>query len=115
MADITNTSLTRDSAVAATANSGTLTQTISASGQDEKMCVRVYNGDTATVTVTVNAGDGIRSVIGDYSTTVNPSATKYFGPFDSMRFKDLGDDNITMELSGATTVSNVKLEVVKLP
>lgn len=116
MADLTKTTLMRDSSVTATSNNGAVSQTIVLSGQDEKMALRVANTDAATVTVTIKAGDGIRSVLGDLSGTVVPSTgVKYFGPFDSMRFKDLSDGKVTVELSGATTVSLVKLEVVELP
>jgi hypothetical protein len=115
MADVTKTSLVWDSSVAPTANDGAATQSIVLNGKDEKLAFRVYNGDEASVTVTVNSGDGIRSVLGDYVGVVGPAATKYFGPYDSMRFKDTGDGNVQVDITGATTVSLVKLEVVELP
>lgn len=114
MADLTKTTLVTDTAVAATANSGAATGTIAFDGNDQKMVIRIGNTDAATATVTFDDGDGMRGVLGEYNFSVSAAGAKY-AILESARFKQLGTSKLTFAISGATTVANVKLEVLALP
>jgi hypothetical protein len=119
MADLTKTSLVRDESKEVTLNNGAASTTIDFNGQDEKMVLYVTNADVAAATITVKAGDGLRSDIGDYAVAVAQNKAFALGPFDSMRFKGSGKLTVTVtnadgsEYSG--TVTNVKIAILQLP
>lgn len=105
MADITKTQATRDGGVQLTATTGAATQTIACDTLDETTAFLVSNSSTsAAATVTIKAGNGIRSAIGDLVVTVPAESEYIIGPLDSMRFKDLDTGSITVTISGGTTV-----------
>jgi hypothetical protein len=114
MADLNKTLAVRDSSAALTLNNGAASQTIVWNGQDEKVALYVKNTDAAQVTVTVKAGTGIRSAIGDLSVNVAAGAETVIGPLDSMRFKERATGKVTVTIAGGTA-SNVKLAVIQLP
>lgn len=98
----------RDSAVVCSIATGTTTQNFDYSAIDEKTAIIIANTNaTAAATVTVVAGNGLRSSIGDLVTTVNAGETVILGPLDSMRFKDLSTGLVTIKISGGTTTLNV--------
>lgn len=103
MANITKTYATRDSATELVATSGAATQTIACDTMDEKTAFIVSNTGDSNATVTVMAGDGMRSSIGNLVVTVPASSEFIVGPLDSMRFKNLHDGTITVKISGGTT------------
>lgn len=103
MANIIKTYATRDSATKLVATSGVSTQTIACDTMDEKTAFIVSNTGSADAKVTVVAGDGMRSSIGDLIVTVPASSEYIIGPLDSMRFKNLQDGTITVQISGGTT------------
>lgn len=101
MANITKTYANRDDAVELVSTPGVDTQTIPCDTLDEKTAFIVTNtSDTEDATVTVLAGNGIRSSIGNLVVNVPKSSEYIVGPLDSMRFKNLTDGNITVEISG---------------
>lgn len=106
MANITKTYATRDSATELVPTAGTETQTIVCDTMDEKTAFIVSNTGSSAATVTVVAGDGMRSSIGDLVVEVPASSEYIVGPLDSMRFKNLKDGTITVNISGGTT--NIK-------
>ena len=71
--------------------------------QNDGEGTRHVSSTSAEATVTVVAGNGIRSSIGDLVVTVPASSEYIVGPLDSMRFKDLTTGNITVKISGGTT------------
>lgn len=113
--DLTNIKAARDGSVALALTAGAASQTIVCDAQDEKVGLLVLNTDAATATATIKAGTGIRKDLGDISGTVAQNAYKVFGPFDSMRFKDMATNKITVELTGPATIANVKIAVIELP
>lgn len=121
MADLTKSTAVRDGSANITSNAGAASQTIVASGVDERLFIRVTNTDATTARVNVNKGNGIRSVLGDLKVDVAQNAVKVIGPLDSMRFKSLATGKITVTITGTNdaafggTVGNVKLEVIQLP
>ena len=101
MANIEKTYAIRDNATALVSTNGAQEQTIPCDTMDEKTAFIVTNSSaTEEATVTVVAGNGIRSSIGDL---VVASSEYIVGPLDSMRFKNLVTGNITVKISGGTT------------
>ena len=103
MANITKTYATRDNATELVATKGTATQTIACDTLDEKTAFIVSNTGSSSATVTVAAGDGMRSSIGNLVVEVPAESEYIVGPLDSMRFKNLKDGTITVNISGGTT------------
>lgn len=104
MANIEKTYAIRDNATKLVATNGTTTQTIPCDTMDEKTAFIVTNSSTTeAATVTVVAGNGIRSSIGDLVVNVPASSEYIVGPLDSMRFKNLTTGNITVKIAGGTT------------
>lgn len=103
MANITKTYATRDEATNLVATAGKATQTIACDTMDEKTAFIVANTGSSSATVTVVAGDGMRSSIGDLVVEVPATSEYIVGPLDSMRFKNLKDGNITVKISGGET------------
>ena len=104
MANIEKTYAHRDSAVELVATNGVQEQTIYCDTMDEKTAFIVTNTSTTEeATVTVKAGNGIRSSIGDLVITIPASAEYIVGPLDSMRFKNLSTGNITVKITGGAT------------
>ncbi|MBQ2753974.1 MAG: hypothetical protein IJA19_01590 [Clostridia bacterium] len=98
----------RDNAVVCVLEAGSQTQAFDYNTVDEKTAVIISNTHASDVSeVTVKAGNGMRSSIGDLVVTVNAGETVVLGPLDSMRFKDLTTGQITIEISGGTTTLNV--------
>ena len=93
----------RDNAVVCTVETGSALHTV-----DEATAVIIANTDSSDVAeVTVKAGNGMRSSIGDLVVTVAAGDTVILGPLDSMRFKDMSTGQVTIEISGGTTTLNV--------
>ena len=107
MADITVNKAVRDGVATCTLATGAATQTFVYDTQDEKTAIVVTNTGSSAATVTVVAGNGIRSAIGDLVVTVQGGSTAIVGPLDSMRFKDLSTGKVTIKISGGTTSLNV--------
>ncbi len=103
MANIEKTYAIRDNATNLVSTPGSATQTIACDTMDEKTAFIVSNTSSSSATVTVLAGNGIRSSIGDLVVTVPASSEYIVGPLDSMRFKNLTDGSITVRISGGTT------------
>ena len=103
MDNITKTYATRDGAKELIATSGNNTQTIACDTMDEKSAFIVSNTGSSPATVTVLAGNGMRSSIGDLVIDVPANSEYIIGPLDSMRFKNLDDGTITVTISGSTT------------
>lgn len=103
MANITKTYATRDNATKLIATAGAETQTIACDTMDEKTAFIVSNTGSSSATVTVVAGDGMRSSIGNLVVEVPASSEYIVGPLDSMRFKNLKDGTITVKISGGET------------
>lgn len=104
MANIEKTYAIRDNATALVSTNGAQEQTIPCDTMDEKTAFIVTNSSAAEeATVTVVAGNGIRSSIGDLVVAVPASSEYIVGPLDSMRFKNLVTGNITVKISGGTT------------
>ncbi len=103
MANITKTYSKRDNGVELIATTGTDTQTIVCDTMDEKTAFIISNTGSSSATVTVKAGNGIRSSIGDLVLEIPQSSEYIVGPLDSMRFKNLNDGTVTVNISGGTT------------
>lgn len=104
MANITKTNAKRDGGVALASATGAATQKIACDTPDERTALIVQNSSASeAATVTVAAGNGMRSSIGDLVVSVPASSEYIIGPLDSMRFKDLTDGTITVKISGGTT------------
>ncbi|MBR0277260.1 MAG: hypothetical protein IJQ50_02205 [Clostridia bacterium] len=104
MSNISKTYATRDGAKALAATQGAASQTIACDTADERTAFIVTNSsDSEAATVTVVAGNGIRSSIGNLVVTVPKSSEYIIGPLDSMRFKNLSTGAITVTISGGTT------------
>lgn len=98
----------RDNAVVCTVETGSALQTFNYNTVDEATAVIIANTDSSDVAeVTVKAGNGMRSSIGDLVVTVAAGDTVILGPLDSMRFKDMSTGQVTIEISGGTTTLNV--------
>ena len=104
MANITKTYATRDNATELIGTTGVAKQTIACDTMDEKTAFIVSNTADTAATVTVLAGDGMRSSIGNLVVEVPATSEYIIGPLDSMRFKNLTDGTITVEVSGGTTI-----------
>ena len=107
MADLTVNKAVRDGAVQCTTASGAATQTFMYDTEDEKTAVIIENSGSAAASVTVKAGDGLRSSIGDLTISVEAGKTAVIGPLDSMRFKNMSTGKVTVAISGGTTTINV--------
>ncbi len=104
MANITKTYAKRDNAVVLNKTAGVATQTIACDTADERTAIIIENTSASeAATVTVVAGNGMRSSIGDLEVEVAPSSEVVVGPLDSMRFKNLDDGTITVRISGGET------------
>jgi len=103
MENITKTYAVRDNATELIATPGADVQTIACDTMDEKTAFIVSNTGSSSATVTVVAGDGMRSSIGDLVIEVPASSEYIVGPLDSMRFKNLKDGTVTVKLSGGET------------
>ena len=103
MANIEKTYAIRDNATELTSTTGVAEQTIPCDTMDEKTAFIVTNTSAEDATVTVVAGNGIRSSIGNLEVTVPANSEFIVGPLDSMRFKDLITGNITVKISGGAT------------
>ncbi len=98
----------RDDAVVCVIEGGSAVQSFDYNTVDEKTAIIIANThDSEAAEVTVKAGNGMRSSIGDLVVTVNAGNTVVLGPLDSMRFKDLTTGHVTIEISGGTTTLNV--------
>ena len=104
MANITKTYATRDEATNLVATAGKATQTIACDTMDEKTAFIVANTGSSSATVTVVAGDGMRSSIGDLVVEIPATSEYIVGPLDSMRFKNLVNGNITVKVAGGSTI-----------
>lgn len=103
MENITKTYAIRDNATELVSTPGVESQTIACDTMDEKTAFIVSNTGSSSATVTVVAGDGMRSSIGDLVIDVPASSEYIVGPLDSMRFKNLKDGTVTVKISGGTT------------
>jgi hypothetical protein len=120
MSDLTASALTRDAGKEITMNNAAASVTVDFSKPDEKLLLLVTNADAASATVTIKAGDGARSVIGDKAVAVAQNKTFVIGPFESSRFKgSTGKITATVTNADGTeysgTITNVKIGVVTLP
>ncbi|MBO7208429.1 MAG: hypothetical protein J6V58_01685 [Clostridia bacterium] len=98
----------RDNAVVCTVEAGTGVQTFDYNTIDESTAIIITNTNVSEAAeVTVKAGNGMRSSIGDLVVTVAAGDTVILGPLDSMRFKDMSTGQVTIEISGGTTTLNV--------
>ena len=104
MADITKTNAVTNGSVTFTPTAGAASQTIVVS-KDERVVLYVKNGSAAEITVTVKAGDGIASAMGDLAVAVAAGAEKLIGPLESARFGSKSTHKITVTLSATTTVT----------
>ena len=107
MADIKVNKATRDGFTQCTLATGAASQTFVFDTQDEKTAVVITNSGSSSATVTVKAGTGLRSAIGDLTVSVPADTTGIVGPFDSMRFKDMTTGKVTIQISGGSTSLNV--------
>lgn len=104
MADILKTYARRDSATKLLSTNGEQEQTIHLDRMDEKTAFIVTNTSwVEDAIVTVAAGNGIRSSIGDLVVNVPAGAEYIIGPLDSMRFKDMRTGKVIVRISGGTT------------
>ena len=104
MANVIKTYAVRDSATELKTTAGVETQTIPCDTMDEKTAFIVTNISwEEDAIVTVVAGNGIRSSIGDLVVKVPAGAEYIIGPLDSMRFKDMTTGNVTVRISGGVT------------
>lgn len=105
MSNIKKAYAKRDDGTKLVSTKGTATQTILCDSPDERTAFIVENSSTSeSATITVMAGDGLRSSIGNLTVTVPESSEYIIGPLDSMRFKNMTDGTITVKISGGTTV-----------
>lgn len=104
MASILKTYAVRDSATKLLSADGVQEQTIALDKMDEKTAFIVTNISwEEDAIVTVVAGNGIRSSIGDLVVNVHAGEEYIIGPLDSMRFKDMTTGNVTVRISGGAT------------
>lgn len=104
MDTVSKTIAKRDDATLLEATAGAAAQKIVCDGLDEKTAIIVQNtSQSEAATVTVVAGNGMRSSIGDLEINVPASSEYIVGPLDSMRFKDLSDGTITVKIKGGET------------
>ena len=104
MANITKTYAKRDNVVVLNATTGAATQTIACDTPDERTAIIIENTSASeSANVTVVAGNGMRSSIGDLEIVVAPLSEAVVGPLDSMRFKNLNDGTVTVKISGGST------------
>jgi hypothetical protein len=121
MADITKNYLVADSAISLNSANGEATQDVLMNCADEKMIIMVTNSDATTARIKIKAGDGIQSVLGDYSKDIVQNGSFMFGPLTSARFKDMDTGKVTVTVTGTNdaafggTVANIKIRAIVLP
>ena len=95
-------------------------QTVPHSGRDQRLALRVADGNVTAVVVKVVAGKGPRAVLGDMKVTVAAGETAYIALFDTARYKDLSTGDITVALTNesgdalTTELENIQIEAVQL-
>ena len=105
---------------AADINAAADTQTVVHSGKDQRLALRVANGNAAPVNVAVTAGNGPRAALGSMTVSVAANSTAYIALFDTARFKNLATGNITVNLTdgeGAAlgeALASVQVEAVQM-
>ncbi|MDD5018227.1 MAG: hypothetical protein PHO15_09035 [Eubacteriales bacterium] len=126
MADVTVFDLTGGAAYDSETTSGITTgaaaQTVPCeNGRDQRLALRIQNGDDEAVIATVAAGDGVRSSLGEYALTVAAGETAYIALFDTARYKALADNDIDVTLTDSEggalesgELLNVQIEAVQL-
>lgn len=100
---------------------GAVSQTVPHTGRDQRLALRVANGNAAhEAVVCVKSADGVRGALPDMNVTVAAGCTSYIALFDTARYKDRGG-NITVTLldaNGAALAAEelaaVKIEAVQL-
>jgi hypothetical protein len=105
-----------------TLTAGAASQTVPHMGKDQRLALRVANGNATTdAVVCVKSADGPRGALPDMKVTVEAGHTAYIALFDTARYKDLADGKITVDLTGpedavlpAEELAAVKLEAVQL-
>ena len=121
MANLVNTKAAEDTGVVLVYNNGAAEQTIVNKLRHEDMALIVQNTDALNdATVTVKAGTGTRSAIGDVAVVVAAGTSALIGPLDGMRFDHGKGIKVTVtDGTDATdpfagTITDVKLAVVQL-
>lgn len=71
-------------------------------GNDARMALRVSNSNETAVTVSLEAGDGPRAVLGDKDVTVAAGQTAYIALFDTARFKRFADGTVAVALAASS-------------
>lgn len=121
MADLAKTKTVRDGAVALTLNNGAASQTITNDGHEERLALYIKNTDAVAARIVIKAGNGIRSVAGDLKIDVAQNEEKVIGYLEGMRFKNMADGKITVNITGTDdgafggSVANVKLALIQMP
>lgn len=96
------------------------TQTVTHSGKDHRLALRVVNGNAIPINVAVMAGNGPRAALGSMTVSVAANSTAYIALFDTARFKNLATGNITVNLTdgeGAAlgeALASVQIEAVQM-
>lgn len=102
-----------------TTNDATASQTLNLGdrpGEKVVLCVENTNTTSQTATVTVLSGDFLANSIGSFAASVAPGGKSALGPFETTRFKNSASEiTVQVAVTASGTVSNVKLEVIKLP
>lgn len=110
MADIQRNQCLKNSSTALSTSAGAASQTIPYT-KDENTILYVNNAGASPITVTVKAGNGICSVMGDLAVTVPNGTVKIIGPLETARFGDYALGKILVNLSATTSVTLAAIQV----
>lgn len=103
MADLTKNIANRDDIKVLTLDTASASQTLVFDSEDERTFLFAVNSHaTQSATITIAAGTGMRSSIGDKEVTLAAGKSAIIGPFDSMRFKNLSTGKVKIDVSGGS-------------
>jgi hypothetical protein len=97
------------------------TQTVPV-GKDNRLALRVANGNATAVTVRLKSGDGPRAPLGDNDVVVAANSTAYIALYDTARYKSGGVVTValmqgtgdTATALGETERGEVQIEAAQL-
>lgn len=94
------------------------TQTVPC-GKDNRLALRVRNGNESAAVVRVAPGDGPRAPLGNMDVTVAAGETAYIALFDTARYKAAGAISVALvdasgEALDETALEGIGIEAVQL-
>lgn len=73
-------------AVAASAAGAVAAEQTVVTGKDNRLALRVENGNASAITVRIKAGEGLRAPLGDNDVVVAADSTAYIALYDTARY-----------------------------